>query len=118
MEQIKKLFSAKYKRFWLALMFVCLIAAPFVTSNLQKRVMTTIFIYCLLSMGNMLISGHAGMLNMGQAAFYGVGAYIAAIMQLNYGVPFILCFIVAGLGTAVRRIVRLFGIHPLPAAGY
>lgn len=101
MEQIKKIFSAKYKRFWLALMFVCLIAAPFVTSNLQKRVMTTIFIYCLLSMGNMLISGHAGMLNMGQAAFYGVGAYVAAIMQLNYGVPFILCFIVAGLGTGL-----------------
>ncbi len=89
----------KYKRFWLALMFAALLAAPFVTSNLQKRVMTTIFIYCLLSMGNMLISGHTGMLNMGHAAFWGVGAYIAAVLQINYGVPFLVCFLLAGLGT-------------------
>ena len=101
MERIKKLFDTKYKKIWLALLFVCLIAAPFVTTNLQKRILTTIFVYCLLSMGNMLISGHAGMLNMGQAAFYGVGAYVAAVLQLNYGMSFFLCFILAGIGAGL-----------------
>lgn len=99
MENIKKLFSKKYQKAWLALMFIVLIAAPFVSSNMVKRVMTTIFIYCLLSMGNMLISGHTGMLNMGHAAFWGVGAYISAVLLLNYQVPFWLCFLLAGLGT-------------------
>lgn len=101
MERIKKIFDTKYKKIWLALLFVCLIAAPFVTTNLQKRILTTIFVYCLLSMGNMLISGHAGMLNMGQAAFYGVGAYVAAVLQLNYGMSFFLCFILAGIGAGL-----------------
>lgn len=103
MEQIMKFFKAskQYKKFWIGLMFVLLIIAPFVTSNLQKRVLTTIFIYCLLSMGNMLISGHTGMLNMGHAAFWGVGAYIAAVLQLQFDVPFLICFILAGIGTGL-----------------
>ena len=33
MERIKKLFDTKYKKIWLALLFVCLIAAPFVTTS-------------------------------------------------------------------------------------
>lgn len=103
MEQIMKVLndSKKYKKFWIGLMFLLLIVAPFVTTNLQKRVLTTIFIYCLLSMGNMIISGHTGMLNMGHAAFWGVGAYIAAVLQLRFDVPFLLCFVLAGLGTGL-----------------
>ena len=103
MEQIMKFFqvSKQHKKFWIGLMFVLLIIAPFVTSNLQKRVLTTIFIYCLLSMGNMLISGHTGMLNMGHAAFWGVGAYIAAVLQLQFDSPFLICFVLAGIGTGL-----------------
>lgn len=103
MEQITNLFknSQKYKKFWIGLMFLLLIVAPFVTTNLQKRVMTTIFIYCLLSMGNMLISGHTGMLNMGHAAFWGVGAYISAVLQLRFDLPFLVCFVLAGIGTGL-----------------
>ena len=86
MEQLKYFWNRckRYKTAWVILMLVALVVAPFVASNLQTRVMTTIFIYCLLSMGNMLISGHTGMLNMGHAAFWGVGAYIAAVLQLRF----------------------------------
>ena len=103
MEQLKYFWNRckRYKTAWVILMLVALVVAPFVASNLQTRVMTTIFIYCLLSMGNMLISGHTGMLNMGHAAFWGVGAYIAAVLQLRFDLPFLLCFVIAGVGTGL-----------------
>ena len=103
MEQIMKVINKckRYKKTWLALLFAALIVAPFVSSNMSKRIMTTIFIYCLLSMGNMIITGHTGMLNMGHAAFWGVGAYISAIMQLNTDLPFWVCFLAAGIGTGL-----------------
>ena len=107
MKEIMNVFnkSRQYKKFWIGLMFLLLIVAPFVTSNLQKRVMTNIFIYCLLSMGNMLISGHTGMLNMGHAAFWGVGAYIAAVLQLQFNIPFLVCFVLAGIGTGLCGLI-------------
>lgn len=89
----------------LVLLVLCLIAAPFVTSTFVKRILSTIFIYTLLSMGNMVISGYTGMLNLGHAAFWGTGAYIAAILMSRYGMDFGLVFLLAGIGTAVVGLV-------------
>ena len=103
--KIKNLFkpdnAKKLRTPLLILLLVCLIIAPFITSNLVKRIISTIYIYCLLSMGNMIISGHTGMLNMGHAAFWGTGAYISAILMTAYGMPFWVGFVAAGIGTGI-----------------
>jgi len=48
-----------------------------------------ICIYVILAISLDLITGYTGMLSIAHAAFYGVGAYIAAIMSLNLHSPFI-----------------------------
>lgn len=43
-------------------------------------------IYALISLGLSMLMGYAGQVSMGQAAFYGIGAYASAILTMRYGV--------------------------------
>ena len=91
-----------HKRICVGVMLTLLVLFPFtVRTGMPVRVVSTIMIYCLLTMGNMLISGHTGMLNMGHAAFYGVGAYTSALLSVNLGAPFAVCFLAAGITTGL-----------------
>lgn len=94
---IINLCQKKNKLLWTGVFFAFLIIFPFASSGMLIRVLSTVMIYCILAMGNMLISGHTGMLNMGHAAFYGVGAYVSALLSVQLQLPFIVCFILAGI---------------------
>ena len=47
-------------------------------------------IYSILSVSLNLIVGYTGLISIAHAAFYGVGAYVAALMALNLHSPFLL----------------------------
>ena len=74
--------------------------------------LTLFCVYLMATFGLNLTVGYAGQMSLGQAAFFGIGAYIAAI-ALKAGVPFLLvvpiaalaCFIVGlGLGFPALRV--------------
>lgn len=60
-----------------------------------------VLIFSLLAASLHLVSGVAGLLHLGQAAFYGVGAYVAALAGVTWHVPFWLALPLAGVGSAV-----------------
>ncbi len=61
--------------------FLFLLIAPlFIKNAFVIRLMTTTFIYSVVCFGNMLICGYTGMMCLGFAAFYGIGAYVAALL--------------------------------------
>lgn len=70
-----------------------------------------ICIYAILSLSLNLLVGYSGILSIAHAAFYGVGAYVAALMALRLETPFllniILAFIAAGVFGAVVGIPSL-----------
>jgi len=51
------------------------------------HILILIGIYVILAESLNLIAGYAGMLSIAHAAFYGVGAYVAALLALHYAVP-------------------------------
>lgn len=51
-------------------------------------VATTVCIYVLLAIGLNIIVGYAGQPSLGHAAFFGIGAYSAAIAMTRWGWPF------------------------------
>ncbi|NOR45625.1 MAG: branched-chain amino acid ABC transporter permease [Candidatus Delongbacteria bacterium] len=59
------------------------------------HIIILIEIYAILSISLNLIAGYTGILSMAQAAFYGIGAYVAALMALNFNTPFLLNLILA-----------------------
>jgi branched-chain amino acid transport system permease protein len=54
------------------------------------HILILIGIYVILSTSLNLIAGYTGLLSIAHAAFYGVGAYVAALMALNLHSPFLL----------------------------
>jgi len=54
-------------------------------------------IYALATLGLNITMGYAGQVNLGQAAFLGIGAFTSAILTTRYGVSFWLALPIAGV---------------------
>jgi branched-chain amino acid transport system permease protein len=81
----------------LALALLC----PLVLDNYLLAVLWQAGIYVLLALGLTIIVGYAGLFQLGQAAFYAIGAYTVAILNIYLGVPIILGLPVAILVSGV-----------------
>ncbi len=80
------------------------VAFPFIFSIYQTNIMITALIYVLLGLGLNIVVGVAGLLDLGYAAFYCVGAYSYALLNYHFGLGF---WTVLGLGAGLAA---LFGI--------
>ena len=59
-----------------------LILLPIVTPNMYiMQIINMIGIYIILGIGINVLTGYTGQLSLGQAAFFGIGAYTAALMN-------------------------------------
>lgn len=67
---------------------VMIIALPFIASPYTTGIITSALIYIILGLGLNIVVGLGGLLNLGYAAFFGVGAYTYAILNMNFGVDF------------------------------
>lgn len=63
------------------------------------HVMILVGIYFILSISLNLLIGYTGILSIVHAAFFGTGAYISALIALNFKVPYLLNIFLSVLGT-------------------
>jgi branched-chain amino acid transport system permease protein len=68
-----------------------------VLSGYVVTVLITIGIYVILALSLNIITGYAGQISLGHAAFMGIGAYASALLYTKAGLSFWLCFLFAGL---------------------
>ena len=88
-------------------------ALPMLLSgNYWQTNLTVCAINVLLALGLDFILGYAGQLNLGQSAFYGLGAYVSTLLIVKLGVPFWAAFAggVAFSGIA-GMILALFAVR-------
>lgn len=91
--------ATQQPRYRLALWLLLLAAAviwPFTASRGAVDVATLALIYVMLGLGLNIVVGFAGLLVLGYAAFYAVGAYAYAYLAQQYGLSFWLCLPIAG----------------------
>lgn len=70
------------------------------------HILILINIYIIIAISLNLIAGYTGILSIAHAAFYGVGAYVAALLAVNYGTSFLLNLIAAmAMAGAVAAVV-------------
>jgi branched-chain amino acid transport system permease protein len=67
---------------------VALALAPLILGGYALNVLMVILFYALLSVGLDLVSGYCGQFSFATGAFYGIGAYTAAIMTRDLATPF------------------------------
>ena len=84
----KKKFSLP-AAYGLLLIILCFGIFPFIDSNpYHIDVLVTAGIFMLLTLGLNVIVGYAGILNLGYAALFAVGAYAYALVNLHWHWPF------------------------------
>ncbi|MEX2374573.1 MAG: branched-chain amino acid ABC transporter permease [Dehalococcoidia bacterium] len=76
-------------------------------SEAFEGLLVTAGIFAILTISWNLMGGIAGIFSLGHAAFFGVGAYAAAIIQSNTGFPFWISLLFGGVAAAVLTIVFL-----------
>jgi branched-chain amino acid transport system permease protein len=95
---------------WDVVALVALAVAPLFVPALGGALggqMTTLFIYCILALGLNVMVGYTGLVHLGIAAFFGIGAYVLAILTVPM-FPFQIGFAAAAaISTAVCAAVGL-----------
>ncbi len=69
-----------------------------------------ILTYILLGWGLNIVTGLAGLLDLGYAAFYAIGAYTAGILAYNFGLGFWTCLPLSAIFAALAGIVLGFPV--------
>ncbi len=96
--------SEFYDKMLVALLALFLLLGVFLKSNYWIRVLCTAMIYVLLSLGLNVVLGYTGLLHMGFAGYYAIGAYLWALLaspQHGQHWSFWLVFPLAGLVTGL-----------------
>ena len=85
---------------WVLLVFLALIPI-IVPGRFWPHILIITMIYAMLALGQNVITGWAGMLTLGQAAFLGLGAYTSALLVIRLDVPWVIAFLASGVIAAV-----------------
>ena len=64
---------------------VALVLLPFVLPDYQRALIAEIFIFAIFAMSLDLILGFTGLMSLGHAAFFGLGAYAVAVLGAQFG---------------------------------
>lgn len=95
---------------------VALVAAGFIVNSLAiLNVLTTMLLFAALAQGWNVLGGYGGYLNLGTAAFFGIGAYTTAILNYELGWSPFATAVLAGVAAVVLALV--IGIPSLRIRG-
>ncbi|CAM3499757.1 branched-chain amino acid ABC transporter permease [Hydrogenibacillus schlegelii] len=86
-------------------LLLALFLFPRVASNYWLDVFTSAFFYVILALGLNVVVGFAGLLDLGYAAFFAIGAYTTGILTTVYHVPFLLTVPAAAALAALSGVV-------------
>ncbi|MBS4030572.1 MAG: branched-chain amino acid ABC transporter permease [Clostridiales bacterium] len=83
------IFENKRVRFsFIVLILVLTLLLPQMSSRYTQEVLTNAWFYIVVCLGLNIIVGFAGLLSLGYAAFFAVGAYTTGILSSHYGINF------------------------------
>ncbi|MCG6205134.1 branched-chain amino acid ABC transporter permease [Rhodopseudomonas sp. HC1] len=114
--QSEQLFPSKNAAFWYAALIAVLVAAPYLLESYYLSQLVFVLIYAIVGIAMNVLSGQAGQVSIGHAAFMAIGAYTAAVAQ-KYGLPLPVYLVLAGGFTGLigylvgLPALRLHGIY-------
>ncbi len=80
---------------------VVALVIPFMANEYLLWVVNAMLVYILVTVGFNLIIGNLGQLAFANTAFFGIGAYTAAILMVYAGVPYVLAIVASAVAGGV-----------------
>ncbi|MCX7842574.1 MAG: branched-chain amino acid ABC transporter permease [Clostridia bacterium] len=95
---------------------ILILGLPYVgSSQYILRIIIMIGVYSMLSLSLGLVTGYAGQVSLGHAAFYAIGAYVSALVSISFNLNF---FITAPIAAFIAGICGLLlGLPTLRLSG-
>jgi branched-chain amino acid transport system permease protein len=90
---------------WTLIVFLVAFWVPWLGSRYDTFLATQIAISSLFAVSLNLLLGTTGLVSFGHVAYFGVGAYVCAILMKTYALPFAVAFPAAGVGAAAFALV-------------
>ncbi|MEE9418263.1 MAG: branched-chain amino acid ABC transporter permease [Desulfatiglandaceae bacterium] len=112
------IFPIPLDRWGLGVMLVlAFLVLPFVASNYWlSSIMVPFYCFSLAALGLNFLTGYAGQLSIGHAAFMAVGAYTSLILYGRYHIPLLLSILAGGIVSSA--VGAVFGIPSLRIKGF
>lgn len=86
-------------------MLALLIAAPMLFGAYGTVILTNALLYVVLCLGLNIVVGYAGLLDLGYAAFFAVGAYTIGVLTVQFGFNFWVAFPFAILAAMLAGVI-------------
>ncbi|TMI35111.1 MAG: hypothetical protein E6H41_12250, partial [Betaproteobacteria bacterium] len=100
--------SALLRRIITGVVLAALFLLPvFEPHQFVLHMLSLVAISATVALGLQLLLGFSGQLSIGQAAFYGIGAYASGLLSTKLGLSFPLAFFAAGLIAAVTSLLMV-----------
>lgn len=103
------------RQYWVPGLFLVLAAYPFlpIAEALRGEQFTILFILAILGLGLNVVLGYTGLLHLGIAAFFGIGAYTVGILTVPF-YPFQQSFLVAAIAAiAISAVIGVASTAPI-----
>lgn len=105
------------KQWWVLGLFVLvLVLVPYLVGPRLVAISIVMLITVIVAIGLQINTGYAGQVNLGQAAFMGVGAYATAVFATTVGLPFWVAIPFGGCAAALFGFV--FGLSAVRIKGF
>ncbi len=105
---------------------VAIVAPLILKARFQQHILVLIVLYAVMAEAWNIMAGYAGMVSIGQAAFFGIGAYASTVLFVTYNINPWIGLIIGGLATALFATIiglpfsrlrgRYFGIGTIALA--
>ncbi|GGM15419.1 branched-chain amino acid ABC transporter permease [Deinococcus aerophilus] len=99
--QDQTIFATYSEQLSLIVLLALLLLLPLILPKTLLRDVNMIMIYAVAVIGLNITTGYTGLINIGQAAFMGVGAYATALAATRLNLPFFLAIPIGGLAGAL-----------------
>lgn len=107
-EEELKIFETDFGRLFVLLGIVLSLLLPFLCKPYVLYVINSICIMAIAAVGLNILIGYTGQISLGHGAFFGVGAYSAAILATRFSFPLYITLPAAGFLTALAGMI--FGL--------
>jgi branched-chain amino acid transport system permease protein len=89
------------------LVFICLVTFLPILSGSTYVITIGVFagLNTLVAIGLCILMGYAGQVSLGQAGFYGIGAYVSAVLSQQYGLPVMMSVLSAMIVAAFAAVL-------------
>jgi len=89
---------------------VLFLVTPWLVTTYQTNILISFLLYVVLGLGLNVIVGVAGLLFLGHAAFYAIGAYSYALLNQYFGIGFWLALPIGGVVAALAGVALAFPV--------